>query len=320
MIPVAATALIEKIGPPIVECIFGKAGEAMLDRLSTRLAIKKIIRKDIKHIKEVFADKETSDNIESFFLNEIFQDKQFLFPGESLPSDKRHLLVQRYEVFQYQESLDSEYISYNGEFEDQLVDCVDFHNNLVHKTLLSSSDQILLRGVQNKIDALGYTGRTLNPDTDLLSDNQNLAYTHQQVDGILHALRMDLKFYRLAFVICIIGVLALIPAAVVLASRDISAPATLSAAVLCILTLSVLASACLRTLYKMRKCETMVTKYTDALWDVNFAVYREVLLKTGLLQQGSEANSESPSFQELVEERAKAMDAENHEMDEAVTQ
>lgn len=321
MEPITSTALIKKIGAPIVECIFGKAGEAMLDRLSTRLAIKRIIRKDIKHIKEIFATgKPSAKEIEGFFLNDIFQDVQFLFPGESLPYAKRCLLMERYVDFCKEHSHHDVPNVCSKDFVELLVRCVDYHNNLVHKTLLSSSEQVLLRGVQNKIDALGYAGRTLNPDTDLLSDNQDLEYTHQQVDGILHALRMDLRFYRLAFVICIIGVLALIPVAVVLASKDISAPATFSAAVLCILTLSVLALVCIQTLYKMRKCETLVTKYTDELWDINFAVYREVLLNTGLLQQGSDTNSKSPSFQEVAEERAKALEAENPETDETVAQ
>lgn len=256
------------------------SGGYALNKIMADWKSKAIIRKDRKFIKQQFPELKYSEYpIEEFFLEKVVRDARFLYSGSSLPPDKEDLLVNEFWKFiEYEKpEMDTETMIEDDSFKHRLVHCLNEHNRLMHEKLLTRSEKILAREIKNKIDALGYAGHTLSSEADLLTSSPELEYAHQQIDGILRTLRMDLKFYRLMLLLCVAGTLILTSVLVIYYPKYQLMDTAMYVAVLFFTILLVLVMLAAWILMKISSCEKRVTMYTDIVWKINIAGYKMLL-------------------------------------------
>lgn len=284
MEPVSTAIIAMSVGKAIGGYLMGKGGDYVLTQASFKAKVKKIIRQDRKYIRRKFFDlKYREYPIEEFFLEKIFQDQYFLYPFDTFPQDKSNELYQRFIGYISAKGMDLSSIDEDKNFKSMLEDCVDYHNTLVHQVMLDPSQRLIEKDMKEYMAATGYAGHTLDSAAEALANNPSLEYTHRQIDGILRALRMDLKFYRLALIMCTIGLMVIAPVVVALYANYKSVHIAMVAAALCVVTgISILLFEFL-ALWKVIYCEKTIKRYTEALWRKNFERYSVIIEHGSLL-------------------------------------
>lgn len=154
-----------------------------------------------------------------------------------------------------------------------LEDCVQKHNVFVRQVVWSPAIQLAVKDIKDYMTSTGYVGPTLDPTAEALSENSTLDYTHRQVDGILRALRMDLRFYRLTLLMCTIGLIIIAPTFVALYSKYNSTYIAMIAAVLCLVAMVAVLPFAIVAWKKIIYNERLIQKYTEQLWERNFLKY-----------------------------------------------
>ena len=200
MVEIITAEVIKTVGIAVAEYAFGKVGDKFYETFSAKHKIKKILKEDKKYIEEQFESRDLETlHIEEFLFHEIFQNSIFLYPVSTIPKDRVELLWRKYCAYMTDKhNTDSDNIDIENEVIAKLGKCVNNHNELVNKHLLSESDRIILKTMQrSQSDLLGYIGQTLDANSELQSTHAKLDYTHKQVEGILHAFRMDMRHYKL---------------------------------------------------------------------------------------------------------------------------
>lgn len=284
MEPVSTTVIAMSVGKAIGGYLVEKGSDQGLKQASFKAKVKKIIRRDKKYIRHKFSNlKYREYPIEDFFLEKIFQDQFFLYPFDACPQDKSDKLYERFQEYILAKGMDPSSIYEDENFRALLEDCVGYHNTLVHQTMLDPSQRLLEKDIKEYMTATGYAGHTLDPMAEALADNPDLEYTHRQIDGILRALRMDLKFYRLVLVMCTIGLMVIAPVVVALYANYNSEHIAMIAAALCVVAgVSIL----LFEVVALRKeiyYEKTIEKYTEVLWQKNFERYSNIIEHRPLL-------------------------------------
>lgn len=284
MEPISTAVIAMSAGKAIGSYLMGKGSDQALKQASFKAKVKKIIRRDKKYIQRKFSNlKYREYPIEEFFLEKIFQDQFFLYPFDTCPQDKSDELYKRFQEYVLAKGMDLSSIYEDENFRTLLEDCVGYHNTLVHQTMLDPSQRLLEKDIKEYMAATGYAGHTLDPMAEALADNPDLEYTHRQTDGILRALRMDLRFHRLSLVMCTIGLMVIAPIVVALYANYNSEHIALIAAALCIVAgVSVLLFEVVAG-WKIIYCEKTIKKYTEALWQKNFERYSDIIEHRSLL-------------------------------------
>ena len=219
--------------------------------------------------------------VEGFLFNDIFQDQAFLYPVSSLPDDRVDLVWDKYCKLG-EEKIGS--VCFLPEDKTLLVDCINNHNALIGKYLLNNSDRIMLGVLErDRSDIFGYIGKTLNSDSVFQYGNDCLDYVHKQIEGILHALRMDQRHYKILLVLYSVGIVAFsIILALVLPSAfpKLTGSSWSTALVLfafvffiafIILFLFVLF---MKSYQHVTRYENRITEYMEELWAIHFHYYQ----------------------------------------------
>lgn len=259
-----------------------KGMDFILEQASTKWTVRRIVQKDKKYIRQLFTDskKRKCPTEEAFLLEHIFQDDKFLCPRDDLPKKKQDDLCQEYKAFladcgeiKPREDIDSQTA-------EKLILCVNYHNRLVFQYFLSRSEKLMVTAINNKLDATGYSGGTLDSNNDFLLDNIELEYTHLQLDSILHAFRMDLRFYRLILLLELIAISILVPITIFQLSK-FGYENTVGFTVTMLVSLVVVLILCFASMLNFKKiymCERRVRTYSEQLWKLNFWIYKADLL------------------------------------------
>lgn len=282
---VVTKEVVNKIGLAIGQYIFGRLRDDYFDNLTEKRKLIKILNKDKENIKQRFQNILKNEKIEiinEFFFEDIFQDTMFLYPVSDLPSDRVDILKSRF--LNYIKEIgwkDAPEISVSD-----LVACVNKHNELIDKYLLSDSERIMLKTIQrNQSDLLGYIGKTLDSNSELQIEDKNLDYSSKQIEGILHAMRMDMKHYKLLMMFYSLGILILITIAIVILPKIIGASNDLQSIargliVICVFfvfALFLLLFLFTLALKNVRIREEKILKYMELLWQLHFSRYEKLL-------------------------------------------
>ena len=215
--------------------------------------------------------------IEEFFMEKIFQDQYFLYPFDVFPQDKSDKLYEKFQKYILSKGMDCEPIDTDEHFRPMLEDCVNYHNTRVHKVMLDPSQRLFEKDMKEYMAATGYAGHTLDSMAEALVNNPDLDYTHRQIDGILRALRMDLRFYRLALIICTIGLMVIAPVVVALYANYTSEHIAIIAAAMCAVAWASILIFEVVALWKVIYCEIAIKKHTEELWRKNFECYSNII-------------------------------------------
>lgn len=279
--------VIKEISGAVAEYAFGRASDKILDNFSAKWKIKKILKDDRKFIEGQFKDIEYDlySVVEEFLFTEIFQDSMFLYPVTKIPDDRATLLWERWECFRNKTIDTYKWSAFDDEFKEKLVACINNHNELVNKNLLSESEGIILKTIhRNQSDLLGYIGKTLDANTELQFQDSQLDYTHKQIEGILHALRMDMRHYKFLLFLYSIGILIIELVSIVMLPNIVAAlkdsvvdqpVLVFNAIILIIVFLFVLLLYLFSsTLINVRNCEKRISAHMETLWELHFKSYR----------------------------------------------
>lgn len=276
--------ILKNVGLTIGQYIFGRVGDTYLDRFTAKRKLKRILKEDEKNIEQKFQENVEDAEIEKikkFFFEDIFQDVMFLYPVSDFPEEMSILLERRFHA--YAAKTDWE-IRSNISLSD-LVACVVKHNKLVNKYLLSDSERIMLKTIQrNQSDLLGYIGKTLDSNSELQIENQALDYTQKQIEGLLHAMRMDTKHYKLLMMIYSLGILVLITIAIITLPKILKASdnfQSISSGLVVVTIFFALAAVLLLSLFflsltNVKIREKRILEYMELLWQLHFERYKRI--------------------------------------------
>lgn len=285
MIDFITTEMIKAVGIAVSEYAFGRVGDHLFDTFSTKLKIKGILRKDEKFIERQFKNQKIELLIagKSFLFEEVFQDSIFLYPVSDIPESRSTLLWQRYCNYIQKNQYDLSLSLDDDTYKHKLVACVNNHNELVNKALLNDSERIILKTIdRNQSDLLGYIGKTLDANSNLQFENYNLDYAQKQIEGILHALRMDMRHYKLLLILYAIGILIITLTTILvlpqitllLDSLNENAFIAITPIMLIIAWLfALLLRLFFSTMKNVKMFEEKISTYMDALWHLHFTSY-----------------------------------------------
>lgn len=281
------TKVIKDVSISVAEYFLGKSGDNFFDTFSARHKIKKILIEDKTYIKKQFKKFNiiSPDIIETFLFEDIFQDSIFLYPVSSIPEDRAKLLWERFCIY-IRENCDSDISSSLEDYRIALEECLNNHNKLIDKHLLSESDRIILKTIhRNQSDLFGYIGKTLDANSELQLESSILDYTHKQIEGILHALRMDMRHYKILLVLYSIGILVIEFVSIIILPKVIyalgSSIADYTAIVLASIIMMIivfmfllLLGLFLSTIRNIKICENRISAWMSDLWELHFTCYK----------------------------------------------
>jgi len=265
------------VGDIVAQYAFGKIGDKVYNSSISKIQIHRILKKDRKLIEEKFTlygDRDFSKRIEDFLFKDVFQDSAFLYPTSPLPKDKEDLLWDRF-CSKKNDALDKAIKNNEESIKAQLFECVNYHNELVGKYILEEKESIMADMMQrNHSELLGYIGKTLEMNSEVQLENTEFDYTNRQLEGILRALRMDMRHYKALLMTYSFGILILASIALLVLPK--MPYSTYGVAVTIIFTIAIVVFIYLfvLSLKHMLKYERRVYLYTQELWEINFACYR----------------------------------------------
>lgn len=276
-------AVVVPIAETICSFLFGRLGNGILDNALIRRKTKRILSEDKKKIKSLFiAEPDKAKAVEEFLFTDIFQDQVFLYPVSSLPEDRVELVWDKYRRFtkDYNDAVSS-----TPEDKTLLIECINNHNALVGKQLLNNSDRLILGVLErDRSDVFGYIGKTLNSDSDLQYSNDRLDYAHKQIEGILHALRMDQRHYKILLALYSVGLIGLSVALVIvfpgvlpeLTRNSWSFEWTFLFVLIIGIVFISLFAFFMKSYQRVTKYENRIAQYVEALWKIHFRCYEEL--------------------------------------------
>lgn len=298
--------------------IMGKGGDALIDRASLKRKVRGLAKKEKKYIRNVFKkSKYIEYPVEQFFFEKVFSTGKYLYPFETIPKDKSQELYEEFRDYVLKSGMDPSTVDEDEDFKSMLEGCVENHNVLVRQTIWSPAIQLAVKDIKDYMTATGFVGNTLDSDAEVLSDNAALEYTHRQINGVLHALRMDLRFYRLMLIVCTIGLMVVAPTFVALYARYKSPTIAIIAAVLGVIALVAVLPFGVVTWRKILYCEKTIQKYTELLWENVYSEY-SLQLRRSLWESESIDNywPRLYSFQEFLDEKRNYLDRREARLDE----
>lgn len=277
MVNIITATIIKNVGDTIAQYAFGKLGDKFCDTFSAKIKIKKILKEDKKFIEKQFEKRELETlHVEEFLFQEIFQDSKFLYPVSAIPEDRVELLWEMYCA--YMMNKHDTHSENDVLFKSKLEKCVNKHNELVNTQYLSESDRIILKTMQRgQSDLLGYIGKTLDANSELQSNHAELDYTHKQIEGILHAFRMDMRHYKLLLMLNSVGIIIFAIISIIVLPRiieNISTSNLLDFAFMPFILLFLTFLFCI-SLRNVKNCENRIAKYMESLWEIHFANYKK---------------------------------------------
>lgn len=316
MIETIPAEVIKAVGVTIAEYVFGKVGDKFYETRLAARKIKNILKADKKYIEEQFERKELEIlHVEEFLFQEVFQNSIFLYPVSAIPKDRVKLLWGKYRAYMTDKhNIDIDTVSENEDIiKSKLVKCVNNHNESVNKHLLSESDRIILKTMQrSQSDLLGYVGQTLDANSELQSTHAKLDYTHKQVEGILHAFRMDMRHYKLLLMLNLVGIIVFATISIIVlphiignlsdlfrGNPDINTSKLIlfnSIIVILAFVLLILIWLFFISLRNVQKCESRIVHYMESLWEIHFINYKkrfDLLFETDEVTTDSDADRDS---------------------------
>ena len=275
--------VLKNIGSTVGQYIFGRVGDNYFDNFSAKRKLKKVLKEDEKNIEQQFQgklEKTDIEKIKKFFFEDAFQNAVFLYPVSVFPKERLDLLEKQFYAYvsetNFQNALE---ISVSD-----LAKCINKHNELVSKYLLSESERIMLKTIQrDQSDLLGYTGKTLDSNSELQVEDLTLDYTHRQIEGILHAMRMDMQHYKFLMLLYSVGILIIIAIAIIILPQMLKAANdfnSISSSLIVVLVLFPLATSLLLYLFvlslrNVKIREEKILKYMELLWKLHFDRYTD---------------------------------------------
>lgn len=188
-------------------------GNEIFENWKEKRKIAKILKEDNKNIKRIFFTVDNSELynlIEEFIIFSAFKEVSFYSPFD-LTIEQEENLWRRFSDFIKSETGDG-YVS--GEYKKKIIQCINLHNKAISNIIMDSKDVLQMKVMQKQHeainDSLNGIVNTLNTETKLQDEDEELNFSVEQIEMIMKSYRYDLNQLRKMQIVSIYGVIGII--------------------------------------------------------------------------------------------------------------
>lgn len=212
--------IVKKGIPWLVSLIFDQTGNDMYKQILTKRKIKKVLEDDYSYIINIFDYKYNNKEIKeivNFLFDVAFSDKNFYAYSE-ITDMQANKLLEKYMLYMKREL---PYLRVSNIDKENIIECMNFHNNKLNATLLDIKDILRLSIIENSLsdnkqkykeyednkEEFYYTAKK---DAEKKKVINNLPFFRNQYftgrDDIIDRLHYKFKEMNHSYIQCIIGI------------------------------------------------------------------------------------------------------------------
>lgn len=257
-------------------------GNEIFEKWKAKRRISKILKEDNKNIKRIFYEVDNSDLynlIEEFILFFAFKEVSF-YSSMDLTIEQEENLWKQFSDF-IRKGTGNSYV--NANYKDKIVRCINLHNKAINRIIMDDQGIFHMKMMQSQHsivkDSLNHIIDTLNTETKLQDEDDELNFSLEQLEMIIKSYRFDANQLRRIQIISICGamlILIFMSVFVPLSLKDIKNVYS-TAIMIIFLAIVVLLLIMLweNISSKLRKIEDQIEKMRSMLWETHFMLYKK---------------------------------------------
>lgn len=264
----------------IASFLVDTTGNEIFEKLKSKRKISKILKEDNKNIKRIFYTVDNSDLynlIEEFILFSAFKDATF-YSSMDLTIDQEEKLWEKFSDFIKTERGEN-YV--NGEYREKIIRCINLHNKAINSIIIDEQGNFQMKMMQrhhNSIkDSLNYIINTLNTETKLQDDDDELNFSVEQLEMIMKSYRYDINQLRRIQILAICGTMMILLLMSISIPFSIKSVNNFNPTVIMLLFLLVAVLLLLvfwrHVTIQLRELEIQMEEIRQSLWNIHFKLY-----------------------------------------------
>lgn len=197
----------------IASFLVDKTGNEIFEKWKAKRKISKILKEDRKNIERIFYTINNSDLynlVEEFILFSAFKEVTF-YSSMDLTIEQEEKLWQKFSDFIKAETGDD---NVNGEYREKIIRCVNLHNKEINGIIMDAQGILQMKVMQSQHrvikDSLDYIIDTLNTETKLQDEDDELNFSAEQLEMAMKSYRYDINQLRKIQTLCICGATAIL--------------------------------------------------------------------------------------------------------------
>lgn len=271
----------EEVISYIVSFLVDKTGNNIFDSFRERLRIKNLLKKDGQNIERIFyAEKNTDlyNLVEEFIFYTAFKEPFFYSPMNLTESQEEIVWLQFTEYMR--EQTNNKYI--DGDYREKIIRCINLHNEAVNRMIMDESTRFQAKTHQIHYNSINMNLKeiidTLNTQTSLQIDDEELNFSIEELESIIKSYRFDINNLRRiqSFIICgSIMVLFIMTIFIPISIRYVeNILATIVMVYLLCMVMIILLFLWRDVSRKVIALEGKLEMMRDSLWDIHFELYK----------------------------------------------
>lgn len=208
-----STNNIKDIVNIIASFLVSRTGNDIFDKQVEKRKIRKVLKEDKKNIQRLFGIEDDTDLynlIEEFVMNSAFKDTLF-YSSMELTLEQENELWERFSKYIEKETKDG-YV--NIDYKSKIIRCINLHNEAINNIIMDTKSNIHIKLMQRQYENfknyLDYIISTLNTDTKLLDNDDELNFVIEQIETIMKSYRFDINQTRKMQIISICGTMIIL--------------------------------------------------------------------------------------------------------------
>lgn len=261
-------------------------GNEIFEKCKAKRKISKILKEDNKNIKRIFYEVDNSDLynlIEEFILFVAFKEVSF-YSSINLTMEQEENLWEEFSNFIRKETGDS-YV--NGNYKNKIIKCINLHNEAINSIIMDDQGKLHMKVMQSQHkvikDSLNHIIDTLNTETKLQEEDDELSFSVEQLEMIMKSYRFDINQLRKMQIISICGAMLILTFISIIVPLSLHNVENIYSIIIMILFFAVV-FVLLFVFWKyislrLQKFEKQVEDMRNLLWEVHFILYRNQIEK-----------------------------------------
>lgn len=270
----------------IASFLVDATGNEIFEKWKVKRKIFKILEEDKKNIRRIFYTVDNSDLynlVEEFILHYAFKEVSF-YSAVNLTAEQEEKLWIKFGDF-IKKEMGSNWV--DNTCKEKIIKCVNLHNKAINSIIMDPPDifHMKMLQTQNKAinESLNHIIDTLNTETKLQDEDDELNFFVEQLEMIMKSYRFDINHFRRIQIVSICG------AMVILLFMSIFIPLSLEHIIniypIIIMSLFFIIVVVLLLIFwiyislKSQKIENHMEAMRVLLWEIHFKIYKKQIDK-----------------------------------------
>lgn len=183
-------------------------GNELFEKWKSKRKISKILKQDSINIKRIFYVEYNSNIynlIEEFIMFFAFKSTSF-YSSMNLTVEQEEHLWREFTDFIKNETGNA-YVDIG--YKDKVIRCINLHNEAINNIIMDAQGLLHMKVMQNQHNiinnSLNHIISTLNTETKLQDEDDQLNFSVEQLEMIMKSYRFDINQLRNIQIICILG-------------------------------------------------------------------------------------------------------------------